>query len=252
MAAGTIQAAIKLDYPDRVYRGSGQPVTGNVVLTSRPFRPNLNGQGSHAWEFFGPTKIPTSFHGRLKTKLRVSNGNSSSTYRGRVPIFKQDDVIFDDSAKIQAGETWLVPFECSFPDAFQYDIESDWEKDARFDGRQDQQLPPSFTDSYYGFKTHYDSFIEYRVGVMIHVPQLPVKVVTPEKYGEPLVHYERPSQPKTLEARYHHLQRKIHISNEFLLPPENRPSGFRQNMKAKLSSDFYPNYSFEWALVAPK
>ena len=44
----------------------------------------------------------------------------------------------------------------------------------------------------------------------------------------------------------------LFISNELLLPEENRPSGFRQKAKAALSSDFYPHYIFEWSVTAPQ
>ncbi|MBE7158696.1 MAG: hypothetical protein INR62_09735 [Rhodospirillales bacterium] len=42
------------------------------------------------------------------------------------------------------------------------------------------------------------------------------------------------------------------LSNEFLLPENERPSGFRQKAKAAFSSDFYPHYAFTWTLVVPR
>lgn len=182
----------------------------------------------------------------------MKRGKNSSTYRGRVQLFSRNIKIFDDSAKIASGEKWPVPFEVLFPEGFESRIVGNWEKDARFDCSQEQPLPPSFVNNYSGFSNHYESFIEYRVGVYISVPHLPVEIVRPEKYTEPVVHYQQPRLPRPLEPLYHRHKNRIDISNEFLLPEEDRPSGFRQRFRAGISSDYYPHYNFDWVLVAPQ
>ena len=252
MAAGSLTAAVRLDEPDRLYHGNELPVTGNVVLT---FRPSIStDREQQTSEFFGPLKISITFHGRLKSKIHEQNSKNSSTYRGRVPLFSRTVKIFDDSAKIAAGEKWPVPFELSFPKGFENGIVGDWEKDSRFDCRQDQALPPSFVSNYSGFANHYESFIEYRVGVKAVVPHLPVNIVIPEKYAEPLVHYQQVSSAaqRSLEPKQHKHLNRTNISNELLLPEEDRPTGFRQKFKAGLSSNFYPQYNFDWVLKAPQ
>lgn len=249
MIAGTIYAAVKLDQADRVYHGSDEPVTGNVQLT---FRPSYNDKNECVPEFFGPLEIRISLRGRLKTKIHVSRGNSSSTYRGRVPIFNRTSLIFKDSAKIAARETWLVPFEAFFPPAFESRIDSHWESDRRFDCSQDQPLPPTFASSHHGFTRRYDSFIEYRVSLTVSAPHLPVSIITPDESQDPVLHYGEPRLPRPLQLKFYHEKSVARISNENLLPEEDRPSGFRQKAKAKLRDDPYPHYNFNWELTAPQ
>lgn len=78
MAIGTIRTTITVSDPDRVRCGSSDPVTGDVELL---FRPNVLDGQEPVTEFFGPIKVSITFYGRLKSKIRLNRGNSSSTYR---------------------------------------------------------------------------------------------------------------------------------------------------------------------------
>lgn len=107
-------------------------------------------------------------------------------------------------------------------------------------------------NSYSGFSNQYDAFIEYRVGVTIHAPHIKVDIIKPDKYTEPLVYYQWPKVPQALPPKYSQRRNSIRISNELLLPESDRPKGFRQKLKAGLSSNAYPNYNFDWQLLTPQ
>ena len=109
MSIGTLQARIVLDEARKIYCGSSEPVTGNVVLTFTP-SPKSNNT-----ELFGPLKINLLFHGRSKSKIWKKNGNSTTIYRGRAPLFQRSETLYSDSFKAQPGESHSFPFEIYFP-----------------------------------------------------------------------------------------------------------------------------------------
>lgn len=252
---GTLHAKIQLDNPHTTHYGSGSPVTGNVVLT---FNPSYSSGEAAITELFAPVKIRTNLHGRVKSKIRINRGNNSSTYRGRAPIFEHKVNIFDDSLKLEKSDTKRIPFSFTFPTKWEHQISGDWEQDAKYDCSIDQAIPPSFAKVYSGFsKNNFECIVEYRIGVDVAVPHLAVRVATPEKDTEPLVHYSRPRVPVLVQDSPHKYANRVSVSNERLVPEASRPTGFRAKAKAAASnafssSDHYPRYAFDWALLVPK
>lgn len=173
-------------------------------------------------------------------------------YRGRIPVFSKQIVLYNDAVKLLARERWAIPFELSFPPTFRSIQGDDWVNDPRFDNSPEQSLPPSFRSSYHGFTTHYDSYIEYRIGADIYVPHVSVGILMPQKYNEPLICYAPAPSPLLPQRTFYQPSRRIVVRDELLLPEEQRPSGFRQKAKARLSENYYPRFTFDWKLVAPQ
>ena len=251
VAIGTLKAVVKLDNPHQIYHGSGDPVTGNVVLT---FTPSQKSREDGTTELFAHMSVMTSLHGRAKTKVKINSGNSRHVYRGRVPLIERKMKIHDDSLRIERTQAMLIPFSYVFPERWDHPVTGDWKvEDKTFDTSQGQMLPPSFEREYSGFsENHFECFVAYRIGVNVSVRHLAVDVITQEEDAEPLVCYSLPRLPARLDERVEKLSNRVHVSNELLLPEEDRPAGFRQKMKATLRSNQFPNYTFNWTMLMPR
>ncbi|KAI0506415.1 hypothetical protein F5B22DRAFT_453685 [Xylaria bambusicola] len=246
MSVGILGASIILDEPTKIHCGSREPVQGRINIRYQ------RGPGNPNAELFGPLRVIVVLHGRAKTKIWKSNGKSTSIYRGRAPLIHCEQEIYHDSFRAQPGQMESFPFSLIFPEATQSLLRDDFKEDPRFNTLPCQPLPPSFRSNYHGFAHRYESFVEYRVGVNIEMPQLRVDVNKPTEDQEPIVHYEPPRIPVD-QSRSHITTWSgfAAVRNELLLPESDRPSGFRQKTKALLGAVDYPIYSFDWECSAP-
>lgn len=245
MSAGTITAKVVLDHPNQIHCGIADAVTGNVTLS---YRLGIDHTGGGGGELFGPLRIKVKFHGRAKTKIWKSNGQHRSIYRGRAPLFSRTFLIYDAPFKIRPGEIKRFPFTLTFPDGTQGSTyHGDFGTDGRFKDEVKNALPPSFRMEYHGFAHRFDAFTEYRVGATVEVPRIDVKIAgLDEDLSEAYVMYEQPRAAHTPTTRQINTFRQmVTIQNEYLLPEEDRPSGFKQKTKALFKSDYYPVYLFE-------
>ena len=253
MSIGLLRARIALDKPYKTYYGSKEPITGEIHLMYSSDPKNKGETGS---ELFGPLKVTVIFHGRAKTKIQERD----YIYRASAPLFSRRQVIYDDAFRSQPQEQRSIPFMLNFPEsaesvgpkAIQHIQANVWEEDSRFAYSVGDPLPPSFRCEYYGLTNQFDSFVEYRVGIEVEVPRLQVSIYKPEKDHEPVVLYERPRLSQRIGDQLQKRSGNVSVSNELLLPEEDRPSGFRAKMKAKLRHDTYPTYSFDWACLIPR
>ncbi|KAI0483461.1 hypothetical protein F4859DRAFT_399804 [Xylaria cf. heliscus] len=245
MSVGSLYTTTVLSEPGRVHCGNHDPVQGhvNIKYYAAPKNPSA--------ELFGPLKVFVFLHGRAKTKIWKSNGQTTSVYRGRAPLFSQRVLVYDDSFRAQPGESAIFPFSLTFPEVTDTVGVDEFDEDPRFIYRQSHPLPPSFQSSYHGFAHRYEAFVEYRIGVDVMMPQLPVDVTRPTMYQEPVIRYERPRASQPVGARPRDWRGYISVKNELLLPEADRPSGFRQKTKALLGAGNFPTYAFDWVCLAP-
>ncbi|KAI0860806.1 hypothetical protein F4860DRAFT_188242 [Xylaria cubensis] len=243
MSIGTLFTNIVLSEPGKIHCGNNDPVLGHISVRYSAW------QNNQSAELFGPLKVSVFLHGRAKTKIWKSNGQTTSIYRGRAPLFSRKVLVYDDSFRAQPGEEGVFPFSLNFPEVTDAMVIDDFDEDSRFITRPNHPLPPSFQSSYRGFAHRYEAFVEYRVGVDVVMPQLPVRV---SKLLEPVVHYERPRAPEPVTRRPCDWRGYVSVKNELLLPESDRPSGFKQKTKALLGAGNFPTYAFDWVCLAPK
>ncbi|KAI0528335.1 hypothetical protein GGR58DRAFT_519127 [Xylaria digitata] len=246
MSVGTLHTKIVLDDPSRIHCGNSDPILGHISIRYSP------GHGNASNELFGPLKVYVTLHGRAKTKIWKSNGQSTSIYRGRAPLFAHRSLVYDDSFRALPGNTGIFPFKLFFPQVADALVNDDFPENPRFICNRNQPLPVSFQDSYHGFAHRYEAFVEYRVGVDVIMPQLQVDVVKPTKYLEPVIHYEGPRTPQLLNTKPIDWRGTVVVSNELLLPEADRPAGFRQKTKALFGAGHFPAYGFDWVCLAPR
>ena len=249
MSAGSVTGKIVLDHPSKYHCGPDDPVTGHVALTYFARARKSQADSSDLQTLFGPLKIFADFTGRAKTKIHKSNGNSSSTYRGRAPLFAQHHKIYDGPYSSKTGECVRFPFSFNFPACTQnMPSQGDFRQDPRFHEEAGGPLPPTFATSNMGFHRNFVAFVEYRIGASLRMPGIDIEI---RGLGDdelrPHVLYEQPPPPaneltRNKTRQYSHT---IEIQNEHLLPEDQRPSGFRQKTKFMLSSQQYPTYIFD-------
>jgi hypothetical protein len=246
MSAGSLTSKIVLDDPARYHCGPNDPVTGHISLTYRPLAAHPSDNPNQ--ELFGPLKISLTFSGRAKTKIHKSNGNSSSTHRGRAPLFSQHHKLYDGPHTSKAGECVRFPFSLNFPAATQHlPGQGDFRQDARFQEEAGHPLPPTFAASNHGFSKTFKSFVEYRLNAEIRMPGIDISVRALNQDDEGIhILYEQPRLTASEVARFksRSFMDSIMLQNEHLLPEEERPTGFRQKAKFALSSEKYPTYLF--------
>lgn len=254
MSAGTVIGRIVLDHPSKYHCGPNDPVTGYVALTYHARAKNSQANPD-LQSLFGPLKIFADFTGRAKTKIHKSNGNTSSTYRGRAPLFAQHRKIYDGPYNSKAGECVRFPFSFNFPECTQHmPGQGDFRQDERFHEEAGGPLPPTFATSNRGFGKSFVAFVEYRIGASMRMPGIDVDIRgLDNEETRPVVLYEQPPPPGNGAARpktrqYSHT---VDIQNEYLLPEDQRPTGFRQKTKFMLSSQQYPTYIFDIVSTVP-
>ena len=107
--------------------------------------------------------ITISLVGRCKTKVMRSNGNSSTTYRGRAPLLEYRQELFRGPNKMKTnGHSW--PFSFTFPthcvargaDPFK-------QRHGLFDTNPRQSLPPSFASDNNSFGWQAQCFVKYEL-----------------------------------------------------------------------------------------
>lgn len=255
MSAGAVFGKVVLDNPSKYHCGPNDPVTGHVELVYRPSGRQQTEQNQTP-SLFGPLKLFLVFHGRAKSKIRKSNGQTTTTYRGRAPLFSQHLKIYDGPVTCEPRKCTRFPFSLNFPSASQpLPGIGDFRQDRRFHEQPGGPLPPTFSLNYTGFSKRTEAFTEYRINASMSMPGINIAVqgLNSDQYS-PAVLYEQPRLPLSEAAPPESQQfTNTHLlQNEYLLPEEDRPSGFRQKTKFMFSSETYPVYMYNIITVAPK
>ncbi|KAI1327113.1 hypothetical protein F5Y16DRAFT_203547 [Xylariaceae sp. FL0255] len=246
MSVAKLHSKVVLSNPRKMYCGHLDPVEGHIEIW---YQPGAKNPGA---EVFGPLRAHVTFHGRAKTKIWKSNGQTTSVYRGRAPLFYQSQLVYDDSFKARPGEISKYPFIMFFPQSATAHVTDSFDPSTAYVAERNQPLPPSFTQSYRGWGHRFEAFVEYRVGVEINMPGLKIDVFKPTKYTEPIIHYERPRLPQPSDGRPLSWRGNVVVQNEHLLPASDQPHGFREKAKAFVGATRFPVYSFDWNCTTPR
>ncbi|KAI6865330.1 hypothetical protein KC338_g5116 [Hortaea werneckii] len=249
---GALIIRVVLDEPKRIYCGPKEAVTGHVSVYydtsySRKKREEMPS------DLFGPLKLSIIFHGRAKTKITKDSGGGSSVYRGRAPLFHVVSEIHDGPYRSAPGETQRLPFSVCFPPTVDMSHAGVWEAHPQFDRDFSEDVPPSFKTDHHHFYSKFETFTEYRVGTTATMPGIDLKIITLSEHEEPQVLYEQPrTRVEDVDAANNIWRSRLKIRNAELLPESERPSGFREKVKAMTRSDYFPEYYFEALCTHPQ
>lgn len=236
--AARVNCVLLLDVANRVHLGHDDLVTGKVQVTCHP------GSKTTSLELFGPLRIVLTFSGRSKSKIWVSNGQSTTVHRGRAPLFHKNIVIYDEPFRGDFGKTYTFPFTLQFPDSVELgDGVFSASEHSGFLSFPGHPLPPSMAISARGYRHHFECFVAYAVNANASMPGIqadfnPITELT-VLYSPDGALAVTPA-PLPLPS----VRRICIVQNKALLPEEERPKGFKQNAKALFSSDYYPKFVF--------
>jgi hypothetical protein len=255
MSAGLVSGKVVLDQPSKYHCGPNDPVTGYIALTYYARKKRSDSNSNDLQSLFGPLKIFAEFTGRAKTKIHKSNGNTSSTHRGRAPLFAQHHKIYDGSYSSKNGECVRFPFSFNFSECSQHlSGQGDFRQDPRFHEEAGGPLPPTYTTNNRGFSKSFVAFVEYRIGASMRMPGIDVEIRGLDcEETRPSVLYKQPPPPaaEMLQQKTLQYSHTVNLKNENLLPEDDRPSGFRQKTKFVFSSQQYPTYMFDIVSTVP-
>ncbi|KAK3712585.1 hypothetical protein LTR37_009028 [Vermiconidia calcicola] len=252
MAIGTLNAKLILDEPQRDHYGINDPISGNVVLTFEPSTCSKS-KAAVSLDLFGPLKIAIVFHGRAHTKISTKHWTSPDIYHAPVDLFSAVSIIFEDSFRAEPRKPYYFPFTLDFPKDAELQRYR-YEPDDRFDSEPGvYALPPSFNNSCIDFANHYESQVEYRIGVDVSMPSLRLDIRIPHPQQYPRLKCSPPQTPSPINSPKppQEITGRLSFSNELLLAEADRPTGLRQRAKAALTSDYAPVYNFDWILQCP-
>jgi hypothetical protein len=105
-----------------------------------------------------------------------------------------------------------------------------------------------------GFTKNFLAFVEYRIGASMRMPGIDVDIRGLDNDElRPVILYEQPPAPvdEATRPKTRQYSHTVEIQNEYLLPEDQRPSGFRQKTKFMLSSQQYPTYIFDIISTVP-
>lgn len=251
MGIGSLSWRIELDEPAKVHCGSTSIVKGSVVL-----RYTAAQAGVGAGELFGPMEVAIVLEGRAKSKIWKRSGEHTTIYRGRAPLVSLGSGIHNGSIKIQVARDHRLRFTVAFPETVQPNrMQPAWRSSADFDTSLSAPLPPSMNLAYHGFGHRFDCFVEYRIKAMVSMPSIDVKIAPIYEDHGPMVYYQPVRLSEVFAARHNTTPLKlidsVEVKNKYLLPVEQRPTGFMQHAKNFFDSDAYPTFAYDCLLEGP-
>lgn len=241
MKVGTLYYSLVLDRDSRVYCGSEDPVTGNVVLEFNAW--DCEKGETNVDELFGPLKLSAIFEGDIKTEIDSDYVNRAShpEYRDERKLFQQTQLIYDDQFRARVGEKRYIPFKLCFPKRAQPTVQQ--QRNGLQEGDWDA-LPPSLHTEFRGADGGGKGSIEYRITAQLELPGIDVVVAT-RGISAPELQY-RPSiatnKPATATISF---DQAFTVFDESLIPASARPQGFRAKAKDLLKDVEPPSYAFE-------
>lgn len=162
-------------------------------------------------------------------------------------------MVYDDSVRLGDHEQILVPFSIAFPSGNEAQPSTNtWTHDSRFDSTGGAPLPPSVNVVYFGFSHHFECFVAYQINVSVSTPGIEVAIDGLHGEGGPHLQYEPLPPLRDTSIEHHRLKCSAKVQNEFLLPEDLRPHGFKERAKAVFQSDYYPTFQYEISLSVPK
>ncbi|KAL8658343.1 MAG: hypothetical protein Q9202_007579 [Teloschistes flavicans] len=226
--------ALMIDAIHGPYR-PGSRVSGSVLL-----------QGKDTYDI---ESIKIVFIGRCKTKVTEKGSNNSRTHhRGRVTLFRYQQVLFTGPYTLQAPHQW--PFEFQFPERCSTRGGANFKSPSSFfDDNQNQALPSSFShDASAWMGPDIESFVRYELEAVllkssaIHGTIQATKTLTMRGYRQ-----EQNPDPQLV-----YFSQQWTVQSMYLLPEyQERKATFGEKLKGKLHSGKMPKSHYVLTALVP-
>lgn len=226
------------------YYAPGETIIGEVYRKATVVSPNAI--------------VRVSLQGRAKTKVVVQRGNSSDTYRTRLPLINERDqdnaqTLFSGPIHIPAGgEEEIWPFAICIPTHVDPRAATQVKLDQTFFPSETAQqlhahtLPPTFQLDTSGYT---EAFVEYMVTASLSLSGRSVNCVDAVA---PIRILPACSDPPIADFQQRGTGRFGTIRTYELVPGVERSHlSFKQKFKQSLSTSSVPTFHFKWEVHVP-
>ncbi|KAI5459134.1 hypothetical protein BGZ63DRAFT_271453 [Mariannaea sp. PMI_226] len=205
--------------------------------------------------------VTVSLHGRTKSKMVVSRGNSTSTYRGRFNVLsgpRNTIKVFDGPIHIPAGsEGQAWPFSLQIPTHVDNMHLADSVSSATYSylpltpqRTARHELPDSFAVYNHGFTTIMEGFVEYVLHAQLRVTKQ--GSIDTIEASLPLTLRAVSSEPPIIDFRLRRMEQSYSIISYRLVPgAEQTELTFSQKTRQLFNSSKVPTLNFNYRLETP-
>ena len=240
MKVGVVYSSIVLDRDSRIYTGSEDPITGNVVLEFKNW--DREKGETNTQELFGPLKVCLTLEGDIKTEIDHDYLNRAShpEYRDERRLFKETCVAYNGQLRARVGEKKQFPFKVFFPKQAQPTPQQ------RRNGIRQEDwdaLPPAFQTDFMGTYGGGKGSVEYRIKAEVELAGIEVDIAT--RGVPPSLRYGPSVSETKANLTMSTFEQDFTVYDESLIPDSERPHGFRAKAKAMLKEVEPPCYAFD-------
>ncbi|KAI4093143.1 MAG: hypothetical protein L6R37_007445 [Teloschistes peruensis] len=217
-----------------------------------PYRPGSQVSGSvllQGKDTVDVESIQIVFTGRCKTKVTEKGSNNSRTHhRGRITLFRYQQVLFTGPYTLQPPHQW--PFQFRFPERCNTRGGANFKHPSSlFDDNMHQELPPSFTfrgSAWMG--PDIDSFVGYELEVLL-VKSSSIRGIIQVTKNLTMKAYRQEPNP---DPQLAYFSQQWTVQSMYLLPEyQERKPTFGEKLKGKLHSGKMPKSHYVLTALVP-
>lgn len=214
---GKLQASVHLNGPSPIHYGPADPISGTVNLVYLPYS-SVFKKNVETAALFGPLHLDVILSGRIRIRIRRERSHALPTVHD-VALFALKFRVYRGSFEPEVGKDYTYPFTASFP-------------------RTEEMLPPTFAVLFSDVPDIVDVAVQYRLGVTVEMPGIAIDTILPPLEAQAAVYYElaRPSMALIGTSRTT-FKLRTKIQNQYLLPSDQQPTGFKGKAKAIFTSN---------------
>ncbi|KXT06924.1 hypothetical protein AC578_7157 [Pseudocercospora eumusae] len=241
---GRLNAQILIDDGFRIHYGPTDTVSGRIVLSYKPHSSLLKSNAPTA-DLFGPISIQGILRSKVRVKVRRGDSHRLPTDHSKI-LFEYVFDVFVGSFKATVGEDFSYPFAINLPQDLKdiYDPANGGYAELMSSGdSRDQLLPLTFSMHFVDHPDVVSVGVLHQIGAQVTMPGIDIKTDIPSGDDRPPIRLELPRPPRALvERNKTTFIQNARVQNEYLLPEEERPQGFKQKAKAVFTSSHFPEF----------
>ncbi|KAI5358951.1 putative arrestin-like protein [Septoria linicola] len=220
---GKLQAKILVDGLLRPHYGPSDKVTGTITLVYQPYS-SVFKKNVETTALFGPLKLDVILTGRIRLRIRRERSHALPTNHD-VALFASKFTVYRGSFEPEVGKEYSFPFRASFP-------------------RSTETLPPSFSLLFHDVPDIVDVAVQYRLAADVQMPGIAIEMVHAPLEAQAPIRYEiAKSSLASIERSRDVFKLRHKIQNQYLLPEDQQPQGFKGKAKAIFTSnDSFPTF----------
>lgn len=238
---GRLTAQVVVDGDFRIHYGPADKVDGKILLSYKPHG-ILLGSNALTADLFGPLRIHGILRSKVRIKVRRGDTHRLPTDHSKV-LFDYVFEIYVGSLKAQIGDQFSYPFSINFPQDVKDIYAGDGYAEMMSNGQSRHLLPLTCSMHFVDHPDVVDVGVYHQIGVQVSMPGINIRSDVPQGNEQPPIRLELPHPTRELIERGKTMfVQQGGVQNEYLLPEEERPQGFKQKAKAVFTSSHFPAF----------